>query len=669
MSRQTQRLDPYIFNVNCDIEPNNFFPAGYEYFPRTVRFYEIQLITGGVIEKTGGGKLIIEGQHYEARKGDLFFRKPGMKVQGIAGFYSYNVAFDPVYSESRKHCYHSNIPFWASDEQTQLPEGNFFDHLPYKYNTAKFQEFELLFSELLQSFLKDPQANQPGMKSLLLQILNLVNDELDNSFIPSEKRITDHYYERVMNSKRFIDTNLGNKLTLENLALQFGTNPNLFMKAFKKVMGLTPFEYIIESRLTKARELLTTTTSLSIEEVASACGFEDISYFYRLFKQRFEITPALLSEGYRNRAPIHEAQESTEGIVESLPPIMEAPLKEASPPKEESPPKEGSPPMEGATQLDDAPPLEGKDISVKKPALLSIAPYIIGCTYNNQPDYVFPVGVKMVPRVVRYYEIELILGGAGKEVTEGQHFNASRGDIFFRRPGIVNQGISGYYFCEIAFDPVFSEFHRGYYESTTPFYLPEPETILPDKGFFAHFPYKYHTARMAELEPLFTLICRTYLGQKENWRPEANANLVKILTIVTEELSVHPTIIFEKQAVDNNYDRVMACKSLIDNHPERKFSLEMLAGMCGVSRNFFSKIFKQVIGTAPFEYISAARLNLAKTLLATSHLSIEEISARCGFDYTAYFYRLFKRHFKMTPNTFRQKSNPMHADFTHPAMK
>jgi AraC-like DNA-binding protein len=302
---------------------------------------------------------------------------------------------------------------------------------------------------------------------------------------------------------------------------------------------------------------------------------------------------------------------------------------------------------------------DGARAEVNNPEPLQIDPYIIGCAFDNQTNYVFPVGVKMVPRVVRYYEIELIIGGAGKEVTEGRHFNASRGDIFFRRPGMFIQSISGYYFCEIAFDPVFSEGRRVFYDSPTPFFLTEPETTLPDERLLAHFPYKYHTSRMSELEPLFINICRSYLEHKDNWRPEANANLLKILTIMTEELSSHPPIIFAEQANNSNYDKIMACKSFIDQHPEYKFSLETLADMCGVSRNFFYKIFKQVMGTAPFEYINEARLKLAKILLTNSRLSIEEISIRCGFDNPTYFYRLFKRHFKMTPNTFRQKSNPL----------
>ncbi|MCL6588596.1 MAG: helix-turn-helix domain-containing protein [Firmicutes bacterium] len=635
MNRITRQLNPYIIESGCLDERKNYFPAGYEFFPRNARFYEIQFITGGA------GKLIIEGQHYETRKGDLFFIKPGMQVQGIAGYFSYNLGFDPVYSESREHCYHSNIPFWASDNQTRLPDSDFFDDLPYQYHTSRFDEFEPLFSGIHQRFLNDRQANQPYMKLLLLQIINLIYEDLDSH--PSRfrrNRINDQYYQRVMNSKRFIDNNLGAKLTLDNLARQFGTSPTFFSKLFKKIMGITPFEYINESRLTKAHKLLTT-TYLSIKEVASLCGFENLSYFYRLFKQRFDITPVLFSEGYQNRVRTLDVKRAGDKTDAGAMSQFEAAFF-------------------GETKPTGA--VTGKRVGGHNPELLPLDPYIIGCAFDSQPDYVFPVGVKMVPRVSRYYEIELIIGGAGMEITDGRHFNASRGDIFFRRPGMLIQGISGYYFYEIAFDPVFCESRKSYYESPTPFFLPEPETTLPDQGFLADFPYKYHTARLAELESLFTNVYNSFCSRKENWRLEANRNLLKILSIVAEELRTQPSIIHEKQAIDSNYDKIMACKSWIDNHLEHKFSLETLADICCVSRNFFYKIFKQVVGTTPIKYINEARLRMATTLLANTRLSIEEISARCGFEYTGYFYRLFKRRFKMTPSCFRQQSNLFRQD-------
>ncbi len=61
-------------------------------------------------------------------------------------------------------------------------------------------------------------------------------------------------------------------------------------RVLKAATGQTPTEYINGLRLERAAGLLTTTT-LSILDIADDCGFEQATYFYRLFRARFRTTP------------------------------------------------------------------------------------------------------------------------------------------------------------------------------------------------------------------------------------------------------------------------------------------------------------------------------------------------------------------------------------------
>lgn len=623
MKEYLSSWNPYIIDCNVTNEQCNYWPAGYEFFPRIVRFYEIQFITGGA------GKMVIDDKHYELHKGDLFFRKPGMKIKSIAGFYSYNVCFDPVWNESRQHCYHSGIPFWASDEHSMLPDDGYFDDLPQIYNTARFDELDPLFADIIQSYLADPQTNQPRMRAALLNIMKIIDEELDGiPYIPLEKQDANQYYERVMSCKHYIDEHLDRRLSLETLASEFGSSPSFFSRIFKKTLGITPIEYINDSRLTQARELFIT-TQMNIEQVAAACGFDNISHFYRLFKRRFQITPALFNEGYRDQA----------GEIAEVKPEINPAVFHMDPGDKRLPP--------------DCYPIG--EVTDDKSNPDRNYPFIFEYTYHNQPKYLFPIGFKMVPRVVRFYEIGLIIGGAGKEIIDGRHFNLTRGDIFFRKPGMVVQTISGHYFYEIAFDPLYSDSRRYCYDSSLAFYLTDSPTVLPNQGFFPHFSYKYRTNRLSELEPLFAGIIQSFPKRRDELPLEIRANLLKILIVVNEELNSTRPVTFENETIKHNYEKVMNCKRLIDGHPDHKFPLSMLAEMSGLSQNFFCKIFKQIIGSSPLEYITETRIRLAKNLLTTSTLSIEEISARSGFDDVTYFYRIFKRHTNMTPNAFRQR--------------
>ena len=69
-------------------------------------------------------------------------------------------------------------------------------------------------------------------------------------------------------------------------------------RMFRKYYGQTPTDYINDLRLSHAASLLQT-TGLTVLEIAGICGFENLSWFNRLFKQRYQLTPS----EYRKNPP------------------------------------------------------------------------------------------------------------------------------------------------------------------------------------------------------------------------------------------------------------------------------------------------------------------------------------------------------------------------------
>lgn len=88
----------------------------------------------------------------------------------------------------------------------------------------------------------------------------------------------------------YIEKNYASPLRLEELAKQADMTPNHLCKCFKAVTGTTPFAYLIGCRLSKAQYALKT-TDLPVTGIALDCGFNDISYFIRLFRETYGITP------------------------------------------------------------------------------------------------------------------------------------------------------------------------------------------------------------------------------------------------------------------------------------------------------------------------------------------------------------------------------------------
>lgn len=292
---------------------------------------------------------------------------------------------------------------------------------------------------------------------------------------------------------------------------------------------------------------------------------------------------------------------------------------------------------------------------VNNQSQLLINPYIFECSMHYCPP-----GTQFEFRTVRFYEIELMVRGTGKIATGEQVLEVSRGDIVFRNPGMKVQGFSGYGCYAIVFDPVYCESRTHLYQSLVPYWLPSEDATLPEYGFFENFPLKYATSNYAVLESLFVSIYNEFSLHHQQNQLYMKGILLQIISLIYQELRDDKTISLERRSIKNNYEKITICKKYIYNHLPDKFTLDGLAQLSGLSRNFFCKIFREITGKTPFDYINETRIKLAKQLLTTTDMNIGEISSKCGFDDITYFYRVFKRYLNMTPTTFRERARYFH---------
>ena len=84
-------------------------------------------------------------------------------------------------------------------------------------------------------------------------------------------------------------------------------------------------------------------------------------------------------------------------------------------------------------------------------------------------------------------------------------------------------------------------------------------------------------------------------------------------------------------------------------------SIETLCKKMNTSKNLLYKSFKSKHDCTVNDYITNCRIDSAKKLLYSGSLSIREISEKIGFDDSAYFCRLFKRHAGCTPLQYRNQ--------------
>ncbi len=88
-----------------------------------------------------------------------------------------------------------------------------------------------------------------------------------------------------------IEANIDSELTLTSLARESGYSLAHFLRMFRAATGLTPHQFVLELRLTRAKELLSRKKS-SLIDVALSCGLSSQSHMTSVFRQHQAITPA-----------------------------------------------------------------------------------------------------------------------------------------------------------------------------------------------------------------------------------------------------------------------------------------------------------------------------------------------------------------------------------------
>lgn len=88
----------------------------------------------------------------------------------------------------------------------------------------------------------------------------------------------------------YIDSNLSQNLGLAELATIIRVSPAHFGRLFKQSMGVSPYQYVLDCRIQRAKKLLAE-RKISIGQIAQISGFYDQSHFSRVFRKAVGVTP------------------------------------------------------------------------------------------------------------------------------------------------------------------------------------------------------------------------------------------------------------------------------------------------------------------------------------------------------------------------------------------
>lgn len=93
----------------------------------------------------------------------------------------------------------------------------------------------------------------------------------------------------------------------------------------------------------------------------------------------------------------------------------------------------------------------------------------------------------------------------------------------------------------------------------------------------------------------------------------------------------------------------------LNAHLDQPWHLAALAEHCNTSQRTLLRRFQEVVGCSPVHYTQQLRVERAKLLLESTHLSLQEITGRCGYEDVSTFSKTFKRWAQVTPSAYRAR--------------
>lgn len=96
--------------------------------------------------------------------------------------------------------------------------------------------------------------------------------------------------------------------------------------------------------------------------------------------------------------------------------------------------------------------------------------------------------------------------------------------------------------------------------------------------------------------------------------------------------------------------------TFIEQNFQNDISVEDIAAFCGLNRSYFGKIFHDIVGKAPQEFLINYRMTKATELLRLTNLSIADIGNAVGYPNQLHFSRAFKNVYGISPRQWRYEN-------------
>lgn len=148
------------------------------------------------------------------------------------------------------------------------------------------KEFKRVFERMIAAYNVRKPYYETVCGGYLLSLLGIVM----RSATEQQRRLENHKNDRLDNVINYMNENFDQQVDLNKYSEMCYVSQSRFLHMFKDYTGFSPYKFHLKIRVERAMELLIY-TSMSVDEISGLVGFNDCSYFCRVFKKFTGHTP------------------------------------------------------------------------------------------------------------------------------------------------------------------------------------------------------------------------------------------------------------------------------------------------------------------------------------------------------------------------------------------